>query len=44
MKASLFPLVIKASYYNPRESAWEPIIEEMAFNIDYVNNPFGSPK
>lgn len=43
-KISVIPLIFKAKYYNPRAGEWEPIIEEVGFNIDIINNTIGTIK
>ena len=39
-KVSISPLVISLMYYNPRVSRWEPVIEDIGLNIDYISSPF----
>lgn len=43
-KVSIIPLILKAKYFNPRVGEWEPIIEEIGFNIDFINNAIGTIK
>lgn len=31
-----------AEYYNPRVGLWEPIIEKVGFNIDYIQSEFNN--
>ncbi|EGR30928.1 PH domain protein [Ichthyophthirius multifiliis] len=33
-----------AEYYNPKVSLWEPIIEKVGFNIDYLQSEFNNPR
>lgn len=43
-KITISPIIFKANYYNPRVGQWEPVMEEVGFNIDMINNTIGTIK